>query len=696
MREVHIDIETYSSADIASSGLYRYALSPDFRLLLVGYSIGDDPARVLDFGSDEEPRLPEWLSKVLLQSDGPTLHAHNATFERVCLSVQLWKEGLLPKGEFLPPERWRCSMIQAARCGLPLSLKEVGTALGLEKQKLEEGKNLIKVFCKPNKSKGALFDPDNDHARLLPEDSPEDWELFKTYCARDVEVEKEICNELSWYETTDFENELYCIDQRINDRGAMVDLELAKQAIKLGDIQVAKLSAEAQKITGLSNPNSAVQLKKWLSDQFGEEVIGLAKSDLPLLKRKAQQENRPLILRVLALREEMAKTSNAKYETMLDMVCEDNRLRGMTQFYGTRTGRWAGRGVQLQNLPQNHLSDIDFARECLKNGEFATLELCYGSPTATTSQLLRTAFIAPKGHILAVCDFSAIEARVLAWLAGEEWVLDTFRKGGDIYCATATQMFGVPVEKHGRNAELRQKGKVAVLALGYQGGQGALDRMGGQKLGMTEEEERETVTKWRAANKHIVDFWTLVENAARECIVFNTPRTVRTTHAVLLFALNEEGTMTITLPSGRVICYPEAELHFEGDWDYKGQNYGNYPVYLKKSIRPTEYVYDDGAKLRFKTMIQTTKKYDWVEIYGGKLTENITQAVARDCLAETMKRCEDEGYKVVFHIHDELVMEVPDENALWRIKDLFRITPDWAKGLPLKGDGYTTPYYFKD
>lgn len=690
MKRLHLDIETYSPEPIAKTGLYRYAFHEDFRILLVAYAKDDDPVRIVDLAQGES--LPEWLVNALFD-EKVTKVAHNAAFERVCLSVYLWQTKTRQKGFFLPAEQWHCTMVQASRCGLPMSLKEAGAALGLEQQKMKEGKNLIKLFCVPKEKKadGIFYEGD----RNLPEDFPEEWETFKAYCVRDVEVERQIDGETAWLTVPSWERLLYAVDQRINDRGVKVDTVLAREACRIDAIITARLTEEAMKLTGLSNPNSVTQLKDWLSAQLGIDVDTLSKKDLPEFRRITSDRR---VLRVLDIRSQLGKSSNAKYEAMLDCICPDDRVRGLLQFQGARTGRWAGRLVQLQNLPQNHIPDLDFARQALRDGDLEMLELGYKSVPDTLSQLIRTAFVPGKGFTFAVCDFSAIEARVLAWLAGEEWVLDTFRRGGDIYCATASQMFHVPVEKHGANAELRQKGKIAVLALGYGGGVGALDAMGGQKLGMTEKEEKDTATRWRSANPSIVKFWSDVEKAALK-VIQGFQKTARLGIRVPISADDYEsrkaaangrdvrdysvrdsyleftmhdGWLVCRLPSGRKITWPEAQV--------TTNRFGSESV-------------------RYKGVNQKTNKWGWLETFGGKLVENITQAVARDCLAHVMLQLDTLralGIRTVFHVHDEVVCEVVTPDCLKQIEDVFAKGPSWADGLPLKGAGYTCPYYYKD
>ena len=687
MKRLFCDLETYSPEPIAKTGLYKYALHPDFRILLLAYAVDDDPVQIVDLASGED--IPKVVWNGLLNNT-VTKVAHNAAFERVCLSVHMWGLGILAEGVFLSAEDWYCTMVQASRCGLPMSLKEAGAALGLEQQKMTEGKALIRLFCTPKPRKaGGLFE---DSDRNLPEDFPEEWATFKAYCVRDVEVERQIDGATRWLTIPDWEKALYAVDQKINDRGVRVDVDLAREACRIGAVVTARLTEEAMRLTGLDNPNSDSQLKDWLTERLGFDVDTLSKKDLPEI-RKATED--PAVHRVLQIRSQLGKSSNAKYETMLDCVCEDGHVRGLLQFYGARTGRWAGRLVQLQNLPQNHIPDLGFARRCLKDGDIEMLELGYPSVPDVLSQLIRTAFIPDEGMVFAVCDFSAIEARVLAWLAGEDWVLDVFRDGGDIYCATASQMFHVPVEKHGRNAELRQKGKVAVLALGYGGGVAALDAMGGQKLGMTEQEEADTVRMWRDANPMIAKFWHDVEDAALKVIqkfqktarlgirkkITADERNARESAAGAGYVRNysvrdsylefsmHEGWLVCRLPSGRCITWPSAETTVN--------RFG-------------------GQSVRYRGVNQKTNKWGWLETFGGKLVENITQAVARDCLAHVMLKLHDLGIHTVFHVHDEVVCQVRKKEDLARIEECFSDGPEWAEGLPLKGAGYTGEYYYKD
>lgn len=661
MRHLHIDIETYSEVDIAKQGVYVYTSDPSFVIRLIAYAWDDEPVQIIECPDGRRP-LPEWLSGALLDPD-VVKHAHNATFERVCFSRYIYQDPT----EFLDPSQWECSMVKAAYCGLPLSLADVGKALGFEQQKMAEGKKLIQLFCTPHEAKKGLFETG---PMAKAEDYPDEWETFKAYCVRDVEVERQIIRALEWYKVTDDERDLYAIDQRINDRGVRVDKVMATQAERIDALAKARLGAELQAITGISSVNSGPQIKKWLEERLGYDLDNVDKTTIADLLKEAD----PTVRRVLQIRLQLQKTSTSKYGAMLRTLGDGDRVRGLLQFFGTATGRWAGRLVQMQNLPQNHL-ELDLlgkARRMVRAGDIDGLELCLGNVTDTLSQLIRTAFIPSEGKIFAVCDFSAIEARVLAWAAGEDWVLDTFRNGGDIYCATASQMFGVPVQKHGQNAELRQKGKIAVLALGYGGNVGALDAMGGQRMGLKEQEEIDIVSKYRAANPHIKQFWYNVQNAALEVVEFPN-RTVfvgpRGRSDADFFFYSVNGTLCCRLPSGRVLCYHNAQLTVN--------RFG-------------------GKSIKYQRLDQESRKWGWAETYGGKLVENIIQATARDCLAHTMRLVEAVGIPIVFHVHDELVMEVDGADDLKLIEELFATVPSWAHGLPLRGAGYTGNYYFKD
>ena len=649
-RRLHIDIETYSGESLADCGVHRYAEHPEFQILLFAYAFDEAPVTVMDLA--QGATLPAPVLRALTDPKVVKV-AHNATFERTCIGRMLGKE--------LDPLQWECTMAQCARCGLPLSLGEAAKALGLEVQKMTEGKKLIKQFCLPHEA--TLL---GGSERVLPTDDLKGWQTFKDYCRMDVEVERELDKALAWLEPTQDEKALYALDQRINDRGVLVDMQLVDNAVRMDTIYKARLNVEAQQITGLSNPNSATQLREWLGGRTGLQLDTLRKADLPDIKGSTEDED---VHRVLQIRAEMAKTSNKKYEAMQKTVCRDSRVRGLLQYHGTRTGRWAGRLVQMQNLPQNHISDLGLARELLRDGDMDAMSLCYGNVPDTLSQLIRTAFVAPDGETFAVCDFSAIEARVLAWLAGEEWVLEVFRGHGKIYEATAAQMYGCSVEEISKTDPRRQKGKIAVLALGYQGGTGALAAMGGERMGLSAEDMAGIVRDWRKANPHIVKCWTNIETAAQRCVTTGIDQKV---YGLIFHRRPEDGTMTIQLPSGRLLCY--------------------------RSMTTGTNRFGNGS-LKYRGVNSTTNQWGWIETYGGKLTENIVQAIARDCLAHTLLALDRNGYPTVFHVHDEVVCEVPKQEgpeALKRIQKIFADVPDWAEGLPLKGAGYVTDYYLKD
>ena len=643
MRELGIDIETYSSEDLAECGVYRYAESPDFTILLFAYSVDGGAVSCVDLASGES--LPD---DVLYALTDPSVlkTAFNAQFERTCLSRWL--------GTHLPPEQWQCTMVMAARMGLPLSLGQCGEVLGLSEGKMAEGRKLIRLFSKPQRG----------GKRVMPEDEPEKWATFKAYNIRDVEVEQNVLRAVRRLPVGDFERRLYAADQRINDRGVLIDKEMARNASRFDAEFKAELLDEARRLTGMDNPNSPTQIKQFIARRTGLSVASLNKSSLDELKQQLRLF--PDIVRMLEIRSQLGKTSNKKYDAMLDCVCRDGRIRGLLQYYGAaRTGRWAGRLVQVQNLPQNHIKDIDTARRLVLNGDLDEMEMNYSDIPSTLSELIRTAFVAEEGKTFHVCDFSAIEARVIAWLAGEQWVLDVFRDGGDIYCETASKMFGVPVEKHGQNAHLRGKGKIATLALGFGGGVPALEAMGGKRLGLTENEERDIVSRWRKSNPNIVRMWSDVEKLARKAIAGSGK------YPLLGHGISFEkrwGCLLVTLPSGRVMCYPRAGLT-DGD---------------------------NGTEICYEGLNQTTKKWEVRRIYGGKMTENIVQATARDILGVVLLRAQEAGLDVVFHIHDEIVVEASEGQTLEEVEELFSRPIPWARGLPLKGAGYTTPYYLKD
>lgn len=648
MREIGIDIETYSSHDLSKCGVYRYVEADDFTILLFAYSVDGGEVLCCDFANGEA--LPDEIMEAL-QNPGVVKTAFNAAFERVCISRYFgWK--------LLDPAQWRCTMVRAARMGLPLSLGQCGEVLRLEDGKMKEGAALIRYFSVPNKGK-----------RHLPSDAPDRWEAFKRYNIRDVEVEQRILAKVRRLEPAEFDERLYVADQRINDRGVLIDRTLADNAARFDTDYKAQLLREAQDLTGMQNPNSPAQIKEYLHRATGLSVATLNKGSLDELESRLVYW--PKAQRVLALRREMGKTSNKKYGAMLECVCNDGRIHGLLQFYGAaRTGRWAGRLVQVQNLPQNHLPDLDYARRLVKAGDLDDFQMSYANPTQVLSELIRTAFIAKPGCTFHVCDFSAIEARVIAWLAGENWVLEVFNAGGDIYCATAGQMFGCKVEKHGENAELRQKGKIAVLALGYGGGVAALEAMGGSRLGLTEREERDIVWRWRAANPKIVRFWSIIEAAAVRAI--KTGEEVPINRGITVSF--RWGMLLMTLPSGRTICYPRATVGME---------------------------YGDGARgdheiIEYEGLNQTTKKWGKIRTYGGKLTENVVQAIARDILGCIILRADKAGLDIVFHIHDEIVVEAEQGQTLQEVENIFSKPIGWCRDLPLKGAGFTTPYYLKD
>lgn len=644
-----IDIETYSSEDIAN-GVYRYADAEDFTILLFAYSVNDGPVLITDIAQGEE--IPSRIVEAL--TDPHVIKtAFNAAFERTCLNKFF--------GLNMDAEQWECTMVRSAMLGLPLSLDAVGRVLKLEQQKMQEGKSLIRYFscpCKPTKVNGG-------RTRNLPQHAPDKWATFKRYCIRDVEVEQAIRRITAAYRIPESEHRLYVADQRINDRGVLVDMDLVTQAIRMDAAYKGRLNAEAMEISGLDNPNSVAQLKAWLEKETDTTVDKLSKKDLPALLASADNDK---VERMLRIRQEMAKTSTKKYEAMRKTACSDGRVRGLLQFYGAnRTGRWAGRLVQVQNLPQNHLEDLDYARSLVKSGDLSAVELLFGNVPDTLSQLIRTAFIAKDGCTFLVCDFSAIEARVIAWLAGEQWRLEVFRTHGKIYEASASMMFHVPVDEITKTDPRRQKGKIAELALGYQGGVGAMKTMGGESMGLTEEEMSEIVDNWRNANPAIVRLWKDVEAAARMVIRYGEPVSVKG----LKFFMSL-GAMMIQLPSGRCLSYP----------------------------RPSVGVNRFGSEsICYEGVSQTTKQWCQQETYGGKLVENIVQGIARDCLAITILRLEEKGYPIVFHVHDEVIIEAPENDGvhtLQGVEEIFRMPITWAPGLPLKGAGYTTKYYLKD
>ena len=652
-RVMGVDIETYSSVDLLKSGVYRYVEAPDFDILLIGYKFDDeDEVRQIDTTADPRETWNEFLDALFDPDIIKT--AFNANFERTCLAK--WT------GSAMPPDEWRCTMIKALTLGLPGSLASVGMALGLPEDKLKDpqGKALIQYFskpCKPTRSNG-------QRCRNYPAHDSEKWALYRSYNRQDVVTEQEILKRLSIYKTTEDEQKLWSLDQDMNDHGVKLDRKLIRNIVDYDTRHREELQDEARRITGLSNPNSPAQLKDWLETE-GIHQTSLSKDTIvTLLKGDIPAEVR----RVLEIRQALGKTSVSKYSTMLEAICDDDRLRGILQFYGAnRSGRWAGRLVQTHNLARNTLPDLALARELVRDGDFDTLETLFGEPAFVFSELVRTAFIPSDGCRFVVSDFSAIEARVISWIAGEEWRLQTFRDGGDIYCATASQMYHVPVVKHGINGELRQKGKVAELACGYQGGVGAMKAMDRDGT-IPEEELQGIVDAWRAANPTIPKLWRTCEMAAKAAI--REHRTVRIRHDIAFNYVN--GNLFVKLPGGRKLCYWGTRLRQD---DMTGRE-----------------------SIVYMGVNQKTKQWQEIETYGGKLVENIVQATARDCLAVAMTRVAALGYKIVMHVHDEMIVDVPirDKDALTVINKCMADPIDWAPGLPLKGDGYETPFYMKD
>ena len=640
-----IDIETYSDVDLTKCGVYAYSDSPNFEILLFAYAFDEEPTQIVDFACGEQ--LPE---RVLAALEDPavTKVAFNAQFERTCISRYL--------GRRLSPNGWQCTAVQSAMLALPLSLDNVGEVLNIQRKKLKEGTDLVRFFsmpCKPTKANGG-------RTRNRPEDAPEKWERFKTYCIRDVDAEREIRQKLWKFPISESEMELYRMDQEINDRGILVDQQLVENAVLCDNQYRQMVTARAYELTGLSNPNSPAQIKGWLSEH-GVEAEKLDKKTVKGLISETDGE----VLEVLKLRLLMAKTSVKKYEAIERSVCSDGRVHGLLQFYGAnRTGRWAGRLVQVQNLPQNHIPDLELARSLVKEQRFEDLDLLYDSTPEVLSELIRTAFVPKPGCRFIVADFSAIEARVLAWFAGEQWRLDTFAEGRDIYCASASKMFGVPVVKHGVNGHLRQKGKIAELALGYGGAVGALTSMGALDMGLQKEELQPLVSQWRNSNPHITKFWWEVDTAAVKAVKERTEVILGN----LCFTYRS-GILFVTLPSGRKLSY----------------------------IKPRMTQNRFGRESLSYEGVGESKKWMRIETYGPKLVENIVQATARDLLAQAMLRLRNKGFEIVMHIHDEAVLEVPEGvSGVEEICQIMSEQPDWAAGLPLRADGYECAFYKKD
>lgn len=674
-RTLYLDTETYSATDIKSAGSYKYMDDPAFEILLLPFAWDDGPVTVLDL---TDPADHEELQDILAGLKDPDVIkvAHNSAFERKAYH-RAFKF-------YQPPEQWVDTMILCAMNGLPMSLEAAGEALGLEQQKIKEGTALINYFCKPCKATIA----NGGRTRNLPHHAPDKWARFTEYAKRDVEVMRTIYKMLKHYPITEWERELWAADARINERGVLIDLELAEAAIAVDDAFTEEHTAEMRKLTGLDNPNSVSQLKEWL-EGVGIYCDSLSKETVGDLKKQATD---PTTKRVLELRQLLGKTSTTKYKAMTNAACDDNRVRGILQYYGAgRTGRWAGRLIQVQNLPQNHLDDIGTVREILRARDLETLELCFDSVPDVLSQLIRTALVAKKGHTFLVADYSAIEARVIAYLAGEQWRMDVFANGGDIYCSSASQMFKVPVEKHGVNGHLRQKGKVAELACGYGGGVAALKAFGAEKMGLTENEMKDIVKQWRLASPTIPRLWTRIEDAARaalenpgrRCAVLRKYQDVErskrnealTGGRGYSHEFNAGGTvctfwrdkdaLRCKLPSGRILTYWQARIDFDGKICFMGQN-------------------------------QTTRKWEKTDTWGGKLVENVVQAYARDCLAVAILRLEKAGFDICFHVHDEIVAEAPIGSRWEDMAEIMGRPIEWAPGLLLRADGYETKFYMKD
>lgn len=652
MKTLSIDVETFSKTSLPECGVYKYCSDPSFEILIFGYSVDGAEVQVVDLACGEEipPDVFEAIWNPAVEK-----HAWNANFERTTIGKFF--------GKYCPPEQWFDPMVLASSCGLPMTLEAAGAALGLseDQAKMRVGKQLIREFsipCKPTKKNGM-------RDRNLPEHDPENWELYKSYNKRDVEAEMEICNRLLRWRPGRSEHKLWCLDQRVNDLGIGVDVQLAENAISIGDDYKARLIEEAQEISGLVNPGSTAQVKMWLQEQEGLTVPSLNKKVIADVIAQLSDENSK---KFMSLRSEFSKSSTKKYEAIVRAVCEDNHVHGCFQFAGAgRTGRWAGRLVQLQNLPQNHLEDLDSARWLVKENDEDTFVTLYPDVASTLSQLIRTAFVPEQGHRFIVADYSAIEARVIAWIANEEWRLKTFEDGGDIYCASASQMFKVPVVKHGINGELRQKGKIAELACGYGGGVGALKAFGADKV-MSEEDMVQTIDSWRAASPHICALWKALEKAAIRCVVRKEPAISSVGNILFEY---EYPVMWMTLPSGRRIAYWGAEY--------------------------TEGVRGTGKTLSYMGVNQTTKKWERIETWGGKLTENLVQATARDCLKESMLALAAEGFDVRAHVHDEVIITEPvGGRSVEEVCNIMSRPLRWAPGLPLRADGYETPYYKKD
>ena len=643
-RVLEMDIESFSDVDLIKCGVYAYADSPAFEILLFAYSFDGGETQIIDLAQGE--KLPAEVEEAIFDVS-VTKTAYNANFERTCLSKHF--------GRYIPPESWHCSAVQAAMLALPRSLEDVGRVLGLDEQKMKEGKELIRYFCipcKPTKANGGRM-------RNLPCHAPEKWELFKTYCKRDVDVEKSIRRKLHNFPIPESEMELYRIDQRINDRGVLVDMKLVRNAVSCERLHKEVVTKRAYELTGLENPNSVAQLKGWLGDK-GMEAESLSKKAVAEMIAETDGE----VEELLRLRLMLAKTSVKKYEAIERSACSDGRVHGMLMFYGAnRSGRWSGKNVQLHNLPKNYLPDLELARELVKQGRFEDIELLYDSTPNVLSELIRTAFIPKPGCRFVVADFSAIEARVMGWLSGEEWVLDVFRGDGKLYEMTASRMFGIPMSEIGKGSSERAKGKVASLACQYGGSSGALVSMGALDMGLTEEELPPLVAAWRKANPHMVQFWWDVDAAAVKAVTEKQ----KTKVGKIIFEY-KSGILFITLPSGRKLSY----------------------------VKPRMAVNKFGRDGLTYEGISENKKWSRIETYGPKLVENIVQGTARDLLAEAMLRVEKKGYPIVMHCHDEIIAEVPEgTGSVDEMCEVMAVQPEWAEGLPLRADGYECSFYQK-
>lgn len=655
-KNLFIDVETYSSVDIKESGAYKYIESPDFEILIIGYALDDGPVKIVDLAQGEE--MPEEFEEALLDPDCVKV-AHNAVFERLSFKRI---------GYNVPAEQWYCTSVKAAYCGLPLSLDGVSKALNLTDKKLDTGKALIKYFscpCKATRVNGM-------RTRNYPEHAPEKWEMYKEYNKYDILAEREIFKRLEAYIIPDIERKMYVLDQNINDRGILVDMELAESAIAVDNTYTSILTQHAQQLTGLENPNSPVQIRQWIEKTTGCVVMSLSKETMPdLMKEFADY---PDVIELLNIRKKLSKTSIKKYYAMLNCAMKDHRVRGTFQFYGAnRTGRWAGRLLQLQNLSKNHISHIEVPREMIRARDWESVEMMYDDVADILSQLVRTALIASPGKVFSVADFSAIEARVISWLANEKWRMDVFRGDGKIYEATGAKMFNVPISAITKGSVLRDKSKISELALGYEGSLGALKRMGGERMGLSDTEMTSLVRKWRSANPAIVDMWKEIDEASKEAVRYQRP--VSCTCRNIIFDCNGEF-MTIQLPSGRKLFYYGPK--------FKDKKIGH-------STMPTRV-------LCYQGVVQETKQWGEIDTYGGKLTENIVQAIARDLLGDTMLRMQDEGYEIVASVHDEVIVEVPEINAkdhYNRLVEIMSTPPQWAEDLPLNADGGVMMFYQK-